>query len=184
MIAILLCGPEKRGDMINVLLSSLRASGASVLYITSKTVSLLPTDAEHADFLLIDSVNIQDIHLDRGIAVFTGAASDYAEINLPESFFAVVEPENEKAIDVIKKKSLQPVTCGLSQRDTLTFSSLSAEGAVVSLQREIRSIGSGSILPREIPVKLRSPCSDYQLLAAVAVLLLSGRQIEESGLEF
>jgi hypothetical protein len=93
-----------------------------------------------------------------------------------------VEPENDKAIEILKKNALQTVTCGLSQRDTLTFSSHVAERAVISLQREIKTLGGKAVLPHEIPVSLLSTYGDYQLLAATAVLMLSDVAIPEEGI--
>jgi hypothetical protein len=182
MVTVLLCGSEKQAEMINVLLAAIHALKASSLYITARTVSLLPPDANHVDFILIDNANIHDIHTDKGIVLFEREITGYTEIDLPENFIAIVEPDNSKAIDILKKKSLRTVTCGLSQRDTLTYSSIETERAVISLQREIKTLGSNSILPREIPVNFRSSYGDYQLLAAVAVLLLSDMPIPEDGL--
>lgn len=181
MVTVMLCGSEKESDMINVLQATTNAAHAAALYITSKSVSLLPPSALQPDLLIIDSSNIHDLHIEKGIVLFKRDVTGF-DLDLPKNFIAVVESDNDKAIEILKKNGLQTVTCGLSQRDTLTFSSIDTERAVISLQREISSISGEIILPHELPVSLKSSFSKYQILAAAAILLLSELQIPETGI--
>ena len=182
MVTVLLCGSEKDAEITNILLAAIRSADASALHITAKTVSMLPPDAQNADFLVIDNANIQGAHMEKGVIVFKQEIKGCLELDLPAGFIAVTESDNDTAIKILQKNALQTVTCGLSQRDTLTYSSLDSEKAVISLQREIKSLHGESMLPHEIPVALQSTRSDYPLLAAVAVLLLSGIKVPERGL--
>jgi hypothetical protein len=177
MIPIFLCGSDKDTEIINVLLSSLHDFHRSALHITAKTVSLLPPDADQADFLILENSNIQSLHLNKGLILFKSDISGCENIFLPQNFIAIVESDNEKAIELLKRNSLQAITCGLSQKDTLTFSSLDSEKAAISLQREIHSLKGDTILPHEMTLKLDSSYGNYSILAAVAVLLLSGLEI-------
>ena len=68
------------------------------------------------------------------------------------------------------------ITCGLGMRDTLTFSSLTREGAVVSLGRSLRDFSGAWIEPEEFPLALGGPREPFFLLAAVAILLVSGQK--------
>ena len=182
MTTVFLYGTDKETETTDVLLSSIRSLKASALLITSKAISMLPPDVSQVDYLILDNANIQTIHIDKGILIFKKEIGSDIEYEIPEEFVAITEPDNEKAIKILQKNSLQTVTCGLSQRDTLTFSSLDTGKAVISLQREIKDLAGKSVLPHEIPVVYQTKFRDYPLLAATAVLLLSGFVIPEEGL--
>lgn len=184
MVTVLFCGTEKGTETKDVLLSVIRSLGASALHVTSKSVSLLPPDANQADFLILDNTNIQQLHADSGVVIFRKELNNNLIPDIPENFIAVMESENEKAVQLVKKYALQTVTCGLSQRDTLTFSSISPEKSVISLQREICDIEGRQVLPQEISVNSQSEIEDFPFLAVGAVLLLSGFKIPEEGLAF
>lgn len=181
MVTVLLCGSEKESDMINVLQATANAVHAATLYITSKSVSLLPPSASQPDLLIIDSSYIHDIHMEKGIVLFKRDVSGF-ELDLPKNFIAVVESDNDKGIEILMKNGLQTITCGLSQRDTLTFSSMDTDRAVISLQREILSLFGENILPRELPITIKSSFSQYQILVAAAILLLSELPVPADGL--
>ena len=67
------------------------------------------------------------------------------------------------------------VRCGLGEGDDLTLSSIRADGAMLSLRRDLRTLGGALLEPQEIPVKLetaREPEPEAVLAAAGAMLLL------------
>lgn len=183
MVPVLLYGSGRDTVITNSLIRAFRAVHASVLHITSKTLSLMPTNAPQADFLLLDNCGIQDLQVKSGITVFRRELSGFTEESiLPRNFVAVADPLNEQAVSILKNRDIRTVTCGLSQKDTVTFSSLDADRAVISLQREILSLTGENAVPREIPVMLTSPQEEYPLLASMAVLLLSGIPMADEGI--
>ena len=183
MVPVLLYGSGRDTAITNSLIRAFRAVHASVLHITSRTLSLMPTNAPHADFLLLDNCGVQDLQIQNGVTVFRPELSGFTEESvIPHDFVAVIDPMNEQAVAILKNRDIRTVTCGLSQKDTVTFSSLDPDRAVISLQREIFSFAGENVLPREIPVALSSPQAEYPLLASMAVLLLSGIPLSEEGL--
>jgi hypothetical protein len=67
------------------------------------------------------------------------------------------------------------VRCGLGEGDDLTLSSIRSDGAMLSLRRDLRTLGGALLEPQEIPVKLetaREPEPEAVLAAAGAMLLL------------
>lgn len=115
------------------------------------------------------------MQMGNGIVVFKQGLSYFQKgYNIPKNFFAVVDPENEEAVAMLRKNCMQTITCGLSQKDSVTFSSINQDGAVVSLQRGLVRLDGKLTEPEEVPVKFNSSHSQYAVLAAVAVLLLSG----------
>jgi hypothetical protein len=68
-------------------------------------------------------------------------------------------------------RARQVVTCGLSSRESLTFSSL-GESAMVCLQRQLLRPDGGSVEPQELPAPaLLCPAEDYLPAAALHLLL-------------
>jgi hypothetical protein len=67
------------------------------------------------------------------------------------------------------------IRCGLGEGDDLTLSSIRSDGAMLSLRRDLRTLGGALLEPQEIPVKLetaRAPEPEAVLAAAGAMLLL------------
>ena len=67
------------------------------------------------------------------------------------------------------------VRCGLGEEADLTLSSIRVGGAMLSLRRDLRTLGGTLLEPQEIPVTLetaRSPEPEAVLAAAGAMLLL------------
>lgn len=86
---------------------------------------------------------------------------------------AVVNSQDEAGLTFAARHCLHTLTCGLSEKDTLTLSSMKEGSAVIALQRELRTIGQGLIEPVEIPVKYTTPMDRFSLLSLAAVVLLS-----------
>ena len=69
----------------------------------------------------------------------------------------------------------EEITCGLGADGDLTLSSIREDGAMLSLQRDLRTLEGVVLEPQEIPVSLdrgREPEPEALLAAAGAMLLL------------
>lgn len=183
MNTVIFCGDEKDGAVANTLFAFLRAVGAGSLHLTARSLSFTPGCGSSADYFVVETGAISEYRLPSGILVFrpdmTGMADD---MRFPPHFVAVVEPRNTAAIEMLKAQNIRTITCGLSPKDTVTFSSLMESSAVISLQRGIESTDGEEILPKEIPVTFTCPKPDYAVLACAAVLLLSGRELPDVGI--
>ncbi|CDZ23677.1 hypothetical protein CCDG5_0546 [[Clostridium] cellulosi] len=184
MNIVLMCGHETGDETINTLFSAIRFVHSCAIHIGEETFSIIPPKAKNPDFVIIDNKKIKNIHTKSGIALFRKEIEPKHEIVIPPSFFAIIDSDNTKAADLLSSQGNQTITCGLSQKDTITFSSLENDRAVVSLQRGLVALDGSEILPVEIPVTFNTTHSEYAILASTAVLLLSGAAIPESGLEF
>ena len=182
MNTVLLYG-KKDSDLELVLFETIRAVHYSILHITGNTISLIPPQAVQPDFLVIDNFFVPNLLITKGIVVFKQGISVFQKgIDIPQDYIAVVDPENEEAIAMLKKNSMRTVTCGMSAKDTITYSSIDPECAIVSLQRELKTVGGEDLDPGEFPIKALSCKKDFALLAAVAVLLLSGIKLPDGGI--
>lgn len=87
----------------------------------------------------------------------------------------IVQSDHLAAVKTLSKWQIPVISCGMASTDTLTFSSVSADSAVVCLQRAIPTLQGSVVEPAEIRLTLSRPYSDYALMCIAAVLLLSGK---------
>lgn len=92
----------------------------------------------------------------------------------PPGTVGVLQAEHHAAARLLGRLGVPAVSCGMASTDTLTFSSLAGESAVVCLQRGIPSLGGAVVEPGEALLARTHPVSDYALMCAVAALLLTG----------
>ncbi len=91
---------------------------------------------------------------------------------LSEKTTVVIDSENRKQLEQIRRFPVNVVTFGLSAKDTVTFSSREEQSAVVSLQRSVTALDGAVLDPMEIPCILKGNCSDQLILGIVAILIL------------
>lgn len=108
------------------------------------------------------------------VFVFKNGAVSFGGIKLPSSYIPVFESSNRGAVHMLAHTGCPVVTCGMSPRDTLSFSSNAFPTALVSVQRDIRTTNGRIIEPADFPVLLTGKASEYSVLAACATLLLMG----------
>lgn len=141
--------------------------------ITRYDGSCLVSESRQCDFFILNTAEPVTLQIPAGILIFLNRISSVAHFSIPQGLVAVTASENKSALQLLMKSSISTVSCGMASSDTLTLSSVNDSAAVVSLQRSITTLSDKIIEPAEYPVKLTSPISEYGLLAACAVLLLS-----------
>lgn len=181
MNTILMCGTEDGTETTDILLAVIEAAHLGAVYISEKTVLTVPPQAESPDFIIIDSEKIENLNIQKGVALFRGHMPRHKRI--PQDFIAVIDSDSMEAADILRGDGIQTVTCGLSQKDTVTFSSLESGSAVVSLQRGLKTLDGTESDPADVPIYFCRPHGGYPLLAAVAVLLLCGAAFPSDGLK-
>ncbi len=106
------------------------------------------------------------------IFVFKRGAVSFGGIKLPSTYVPVLGEENAGAVPMLTHTGCPVVTCGMSPRDTLSLSSSDFPSALVSIQRDIRTLSGNVMEPADFRVHLSAPSDEYPLLAACAALLL------------
>ena len=71
------------------------------------------------------------------------------------------------------------VRCGLGEGDDLTLSSIRSDGAMLSLLRDLHTLGGALLEPQEIPISLEAPAEPEAVLAAAGAMLLLGADTSE-----
>jgi hypothetical protein len=99
-----------------------------------------------------------------------------------EKQVAVVDSADAAVREHLARRRLPAITCGLSGVDTLTLSSLTADSAMIALQRQITAFDGTETDPFELPVLFSQHIEPFDLLAAAAIFCLMGRRSPLSGL--
>lgn len=120
--------------------------------------------------LLLEEAPRGHIRCPKGLIVLEGDALD--NVVLEGEFIGILPYSSRPALKFAQKNNIKAVTCGLSPYDTLTLSSITGERAVVTLQREIRTLGGVMVEPADFPITLCNPWEAEAILTVAAVLLL------------
>ena len=131
---------------------------------------------QNTQILLLQHKTNQNLKTD-GIAVFSDSFSSNSEICTCST--AIVDSSSCRYINIDSKA--QYITCGMSTKDAITFSSIDDREVCISLLREIRDIYGNEIEPFEVSIEtdgnITSAYSPFSLLAFVALTTVLGKNI-------
>lgn len=105
-------------------------------------------------------------------------------LDAPGCTLAVVYSHNRAAVELVAASGLQAVTCGLSSRDTITFTSMDSQSGAIALQRAIQGPDGQLTEQSELPVRITTPQDSYTMLSCAAVLAAAGLLAGEQELVF
>lgn len=122
------------------------------------------------DVVLYASDSVREITLDSVIVILKKDCS-YCPKILSKNSTIIAFAENEKQISALSKITQPVITCS-GQKSTISFSSNSDEGAVITLNRRIKSLSSRVIEPLEFPIYVENGYSLYSFMALTATQLM------------
>lgn len=172
MTSVILIG--QKSD--NRIYAALKRAARKKLSLVTIGDGRITSDSESADLMVWQSKSISEIDARSSVLVFKSEARVSGTLLCARDTVAVVDSQNEDAVQYIAENKINAVTCGLSSYDTITLSSLTPDSAVVSLQRPVTSFSGALIEPFEAPVRLSRNAERYSILSVCAILLLSGHE--------
>jgi hypothetical protein len=166
MTVVNIIGTPKDRVLEELILAQLSKS-YRVTYIKSKSL----VQAGHGyEIVVADFAELKSLHAPECIIVLKNGGI-VPEIPLPEKTIMIANSENIDQLIALRNVGCTVITCGVSEKDTLSCTSVSSDGIVASLNREIIAFSGRAILPLEIPVS--SSCRDcYYPLAFTALRLI------------
>jgi len=151
----------------------------SVTYIKNDSVSRL---GKGYNLIVVDAPHLGFIELDECIIVMKDYG-DVPSVILPEKSIVIANSENTGQLNSLEILEQRVITCGKTGRDTLSYTSLTYDGIVISLNREITAFSGKKVQPLEIPVKFTStPDNVYDTIAYTALRLVLDDYDSEIGL--
>lgn len=124
-------------------------------------------------FLIGEAPELPKLECPHAIIIFEKDRDRAAGRVISDRHIAIVSGDCSKTVESLMSSNTTAITCGMSLRDTLTFSSIHDTGAVVSLQRSILTVFGHAVEPFEFPVRWKKREDPYLALCICAVLLLS-----------
>lgn len=149
-----------------------KTKGSSkIIYNTGKTISVYDNDTANIQIFISECGKLINYNFDNTIIILK-------KINLDSNFLAdtskdnivIFNSENKDHTELLQNNHILAVSCGLSEKDTITFSSKGTENNVISLQREIKFKNS-VIEPQEISLP-ETHCNNYIALATAAITIV------------
>lgn len=95
------------------------------------------------------------------------------------SLKGICESSNQNALNILKLSNILTIVCGTSNTDTITFSSITNNKALISIQRQIKTTNGKIIEPCEIPITINHKFSNSAVICACSVLILNDIHITE-----
>lgn len=171
MTTIMLCGKKSDASFAEALLPALALYGG-VQYYNGERLALF--GMEPVRFLVYDCEKIPKVELEKGILLFKNSFDSDGQAHIPSKFICVLEPKNTHAAEMLQGSDVAAVTCGTSQKDTISIAGLQEGSAVLSVQRSLITLEDKVLEPHDFAVSLQSEIGPHRILAVCAVLLLTG----------
>jgi hypothetical protein len=151
----------------------------SVTYIKDSAVSRL---GKGYDILVLDTPRLELAELNECIIVMKNFG-EVPTVTLPMKNIVIANSENTEQLERLEFMGQQVISCGKNNRDTFSYTSLTYDGIVISLNREITAFSGKKIQPLEIPVKFNTaPDNVYDTIAYTALRLILDDYDSEIGL--
>lgn len=166
MTSIFICG-EERDESFKHLLKTILSATYRITYIKNNSVCQWGSGYEllAADFPEYGKISVE-------APVFLLKKSCIPTFSLPDNATAIACSENKEQLKALKNTSCHVITCGFGKTDTFSYTSLSDENVVVSLNREITAFSGKKIQPLEIPLEIPSGVDIYSVIAFTALRIL------------
>ena len=159
---------DKNDSSPEQLIKSELTNNYHVFYIGDKSVFEFGKGYE---LLIIDAERIINAEVGRTIVMLKREAV-LKKLCFGENATVIAFSENEKQIKCLKGASCNIITCGFQKTDTISYTSISDEKIMVSLNRELTALSGRKILPLEFPLTNMQNTDVYSLLAFTALRLL------------
>ena len=172
MITLILYGDIKDKSITSKLCRVLSDYGGVLYFSDSKAVRYGNFDT--ISFIILECDNVHEISIPNCIVIFKSKQSGSCHIKLCNTAISIVESSNKNAIRAISGNDNPCISCGMLANDTITLSSISDTGAIISIQRCINEINGSAIEPCDVNVKLKNFCDGFTLLSIFCFLTLAG----------
>lgn len=181
MTTVVLCGAEKDDGVSRAMEKVLSKFGGVQRYNGRQLIGW--KNGKSPRFLIYESAHIPMVKNLDGILIFKNSFVPNEREEVPSGLIPVLDAQNSGAAAVLKGTGCVAISCGMSDRDTLSVASIDYLSAVVSLQRDLKILTSQILEPHDITIALSQEIGVYPLLALCSVLLLSGES-SVSGYQF
>lgn len=175
IVPIVVCGKNKDIEIYNLINNTLKKD---FFLSHMEDNSCIKPDKLHSNslnFYYCDE--IPQFICNSGILIFTSSFKLKSSLmNIPHGTTCILDSSNAEAIKALSGKNLQIITCGMSNKDTISVASLDFPRVAVSLQRSIICLDGKTIEPKENIIIINKEYDVFFILASYAISLILGLQ--------
>lgn len=166
MTTIFICGDNGDKDFY-FLLKNILANTYRVTYIEKNAACQWGVGYEltAVDFERFERVESEE-------PVFLLKKNCVPDFGFPEGATVIACSENEEQMKSLKGSGCHTITCGFRKTDTFSYSSLSDDGVVVSLNRELTAFSGKNVQPLELPLEIPKGTDVYSVIAFTALRVM------------
>ena len=157
-------------QLLSLILKNLSAQYA----ITMTGENAIITTGSGEELFIHESVGLQTIQSPDTILVFSEHCIPAKPLQIDPSAICIASSGNTDLLKMLASTHARVITCGMSGKDTVTYSSKSDYALSISLQREILNCTGQTIEPLELVFSLEEHYHSYELLTYAAILILLG----------
>ena len=138
----------------------------------------LPDDS--AKFAIIGTGQLESYNAPFGVLVIHDPPPTAKRLKLSSGIVPLIVSDSRRSRRLLRDCENPTVCCGMSQRDTLTLSSITGDRALVCVRRSIELPGT-ELDEGEIGVDIGQPCDADTVMLLTAALLIGGVEPPDSG---
>ena len=166
MTAIFICG-EKGDRDFEILFRDILSENYRITYIRDNCVYQWGGGYE---LMAADLESYGEIFVEKPLFLLKkDCVPHYA---FPKDSMVIAFSENEKQLTALKNQPIHPITCGFGKTDSFSYTSLSDENIVVSLNREITALSGKKMQPLELPLEIPKGVELYSVIAFTALRIM------------
>ena len=166
MTSIFICGDEQ-DESFRYLLQNVLSETYRITYIKNRSIYQW---GEGYELLALDMEDYKEIQTESTVLLLKKGC--VPNIDFPENATVIAFSENEEQIKALKSCKGHVITCGFGKTDSFSYSSLSDDKVVVSLNREVTAFSGKKIQPLEIPLEIPVGADIYSVIAFTALRIL------------
>ena len=166
MTTIFICGDSRDKDFY-FLLKTILAKTYRVTYIEKNAACQWGVGYE---LTAVDFERFERLELEA--PVFLLKRNCVPDFRFPQGATVIACSENEEQMKALKGSGCHTITCGFRKTDTFSYSSLSDDGVVVSLNRELTAFSGKNVQPLELPLEIPKGTDVYSVIAFTALRVM------------
>jgi len=115
-----------------------------------------------------------NLNIKKGIVIMLGGEKRFYQQKLPVYTIGICDSLDKEAVNFFANNTVLVISCGMGRKNTVTFSSIDEDKALLTFQRTLTDIYGNTIEPAEYKNKLKNKYREFSVMASATILLLYG----------
>jgi hypothetical protein len=171
MTTVLLVGQQQ--DLDTLVKSEISKSYGITYTENTPQGTIIERSGTGYEILIVSTEKLDSLRgFDECVVVMKMGGKLPVTVGFPEKTIFIASSDEIEQLETLRNLGKNVITCGVGKRDTVSYTSLTDNGIVVSLNREISAFSGKKISPLEFPEKRHGNFIVYDELAVIALRLV------------